>query len=220
MLGGDSEMNTQQIFAERLSALLEEKNISQGEFAEMMKCSRQSINFYILGKRSPDIVLAAEMAERLGVSCDYLLGRSDIRQDQMATLSVGQIGITDETMKFFTGLQLLAANQEYDENLELDYAKEIWLSNKERARKTLQLLNQLISHERFGVLLQYIKRYRDICHGEDVMALLKGFMIELQSPVTGEISGGNEENMEMMKEFCLHVVLKYFDEIVRDISKR
>ena len=76
-LGVDFEMNTQQIFAERLSALLEEKNISQGEFAEMMKCSRQSINFYILGKRSPDIVLAAEMAKCLGVSCDYLLGNSD-----------------------------------------------------------------------------------------------------------------------------------------------
>ena len=101
----------QQFFSERLSTLLEEKGMSQGEFAEKLNCSRQSVNFYILGKRNPDIVLAAEMADILGVSCDYLLGRSDIRKDRLSAIPVGEIGMTDESMKFFAGLQILSSRQ-------------------------------------------------------------------------------------------------------------
>ena len=53
-------MEMQQIFGQRLERLLSEKRISQGEFAEAVCCSRQSINFYILGKRNPDIALAGK----------------------------------------------------------------------------------------------------------------------------------------------------------------
>jgi hypothetical protein len=68
------------------------------------------------------------------------------------------------------------------------------------------------------MLLQYIKRYKDIANGEDTMAILQEFMVQLESPLTGNVYGGKEENMEMMKEFCLHIASKYFDEIVKDIS--
>lgn len=218
-------MDMQQKFGERLDALLREKNISQGDFADRVKCSRQSINFYILGKRTPDIVLAGQMADCLGVSCDYLIGRSDIRQDKAANLSASQLGMTDETMKFFAGLQLLATGktnfkkQDY-EQMGFDYEKEIAPYNAAHAKATLRLLNALISHERFGILLQYIKRYRDISCREDTMALLQDFMVQLESPLTGNIYGSKEENTEMMKEFCLHIISKYLDEIVRDISKQ
>ena len=104
-------MEMQQIFGKRLEQLLLEKGISQGEFAEAVKCSRQSINFYILGKRNPDIALAAKMANYLGVSCDYLVGLSDIRQDKSANLTADPLGLTDDTMKFFAGFQLLAAGK-------------------------------------------------------------------------------------------------------------
>ena len=86
-------------------------------------------------------------------------------------------------------------------------------------KSTLNLLNKLISHERFGLLLQYIKRYRDILHGEDTMAILQNFMVRLESPITGNTYGGEEENREMMQKFCLHIISKYLDEIVRDITK-
>ena len=75
----------------------------------------------------------------------------------------------------------------------------------------------MIAHERFGILLQYIKRYKDIASGNDTMAILQDFMVQLESPITGKIYGEKEENMAMMKEFCLHIVSKYFDEIVKDI---
>lgn len=134
-------MDLQQKFGARLLSLLEEKNISQGEFAKKMNCSRQSINFYILGRRSPDIVLAAKMAKYLGVSCDYLIGFSDFRSDKEANLTVQQAGLPE-------------------------------------------LLNRLISHDQFGVLLQYIKKYRDICHDNDGLSILQDFILAFESPAT------------------------------------
>ncbi|MBQ8611346.1 MAG: helix-turn-helix transcriptional regulator [Oscillospiraceae bacterium] len=215
-------MEKQQIFGHRLEQLLSEKGISQGEFAEAVNCSRQSINFYILGKRNPDITLAGKMAEYLGVSCDYLVGLSDIRENKNANLTADQLGLTDDTMKFFAGLQLLATGKtnfmkkDY-EAIGFDYEKEIIPYNMAQGKSTLKILNDLISHERFGILLQYIKRYKDIASGNDTMAILQDFMVQLDSPLTGTIYGGKEENLDMMKEFCLHIVSKYFDEIVKNI---
>ena len=65
--------------------------------------------------------------------------------------------------------------------------------------------------------MQYIKRYKDIASGNDTMAILQDFMVQLESPIAGKIYGEKEENIAMMKEFCLHIVSKYFDEIVKDI---
>jgi len=208
-------METQQIFGKRLEQLLLEKGISQAEFAESVKCSRQSINFYILGKRNPDIVLAARMANQLGVSCDYLVGLSNIREDKTAKLTADQLGLSDDTTNFFAGLKLLS-NGEFD-HAEKDV--EFIYYNMQQANITLDLLNKMITHDRFGLLLQYIKRYKDISNGEDPMAILQDFMLQLESPLTGKIYGTKEENMDMMKQFCLHVASKYLEEIIKDIVK-
>ena len=66
--------------------------------------------------------------------------------------------------------------------------------------------------------MQYIKRYQDIASGNDTIAILQDFMVELESPITSKTYGSKEENMEMMKEFCLYIASKYFDEIVKDIA--
>ena len=216
-------MEMQQIFGKRLEQLLLEKGISQGEFAEAVNCSRQSINFYILGKRNPDIALAGTMASYLGVSCDYLVGLSDIREDKTANLTADQLGLSDTTVKFFAGLQLLAAGKtdfmkENYESIGFDYEKDIVPYNSRQAKITQSLLNALLSHEKFGILLQYIKRYQDIESDKDTMAILQNFMVQLESSLTGNIYGSEKENKEMMKEFCLHIVSKYFDEIVREIA--
>lgn len=218
-------MDLQQKFGERLLALLEEKGISQGEFAETMGCSRQSINFYILGKRSPDISLAASMAQYLGVSCDYLIGFSNFRLDQEANFTAGSVGLTEDAMKFFAGLKLMATGEVKPgmadaDVLGLSYEKEVLPYGMLHAQRSLELLNRLIAHDSFGILLQYIKKYRDICNGEDEMAILKNFMLQLESPETGTLYGTEKENTVMMQEFCLHIASKYFDEIVRDISEQ
>ena len=100
----------QHIFGERLNALLQEKNISQLEFSKMTGCSRQSINLYILCKRTPDIAVAANMAKILDVSCDYLIGLSEFRNESDANTTVNDIGIDEETAKVFGGLKIAATN--------------------------------------------------------------------------------------------------------------
>ena len=204
-------MDLQQKFAERLLLLLNEKKISQGEFAKAMNCSRQSINFYILGKRSPEITLAAQMADFLDVSCDYLIGFSNFRNDVEGNVSARNIGLTEDTMKFFAGLKMLSEEQ--------NLIKEEKCGGMLYAQETLKLLNALISHDSFGILLQYIKRYRDICHDEDIMLTLKNFMIKVTSPTTGKNYGNDKETTQIMKEFCLHVISKYMDKIIRDITE-
>lgn len=218
-------MHLQQKFGERLLALLDEKGVSQGEFAEQIGCSRQSINFYIQGKRSPDIALAASMAQHLGVSCDYLIGLSDFRMDQEANFTAGSVGLTEDSMRFFAGLKIMAtgtarSGREKFEASGSDDEKEMQKCQMLHAQGTLELLNGLIAHDSFGVLLQYIKKYCDSCRGEDEVPMLKDFMLQLNSPGTGRIYGGDEENICMMQEFYLHVACKYFDEIVRALSKR
>ena len=78
----------QRKFPQRLGALMAEQEISQGELAHMLHRSRQSVHFYVSGKRLPDVALAGAMARVLGVSCDYLLGLSDFRSDYLRNTNV------------------------------------------------------------------------------------------------------------------------------------
>lgn len=217
-------MDLQQKFGNRLASLLEEKNIKQADFADRVGCSRQSINFYILGKRSPDISLTAQMAKALGVSCDYLIGYSDYRLDKEASLTASGVGLSEEAMKVFAGLKLAAtcdtgSNKAVSEQLGYNYETE-WLPYAmQQAQVSLSLLNALIAHDKFGILLQYIKQYHDICKGDDELAIINDFMVEIQSTFTSKKYGTKEEQKLMKQEFCLHVALKYFDDILRDIAK-
>lgn len=200
--------NMQQIFGERLNALLQEKNISQLDFSKMTGCSRQSINMYTLGKRTPDIAVAANMARALNVSCDYLIGLSEFRNESDANITVNDIGIDEEAMKVFGGLKIAATNPQLSSPAGMDNAQD-----------SLILLNNIISHDKFGVMLQYVKRYKDIIHNEDILSVLDNFMIELESPYTHEKYGSFDENMRLKADFCLHIATKYFNDIVVEVSK-
>lgn len=198
----------QQIFGERLNALLQENNISQLEFSKLTGCSRQSINLYTLCKRTPDIVVAANMAKILGVSCDYLVGLSEFRNEADANTTVDEIGIDEETMKFFGGLKIASTDPSLSS-----------FEGMEQSHDTLKILNSIISHDKFGVMLQYVKRYKDILHNKDILSVLDNFMVELESPYTNEKYGSFDENMNLKADFCLHIATKYFNDIVVDVSK-
>lgn len=63
-------------FGKRLKALREERNIKQGQFADKIGISRQSMNSYETGKYSPDTETIIKIADFLECSTDYLLGRT------------------------------------------------------------------------------------------------------------------------------------------------
>lgn len=60
-------------FGDRLLELLEEKEITQKEFAATLNIAPTTLNGYIRNKRQPDFELVKNIAFVLGVSTDFLL---------------------------------------------------------------------------------------------------------------------------------------------------
>lgn len=63
----------------RLEELRKKLNLSQNELAEKLNMTQQRISAYEKGKRAPDIDTLKQLADFFGVSIDFLLGKSDIR---------------------------------------------------------------------------------------------------------------------------------------------
>lgn len=60
-------------FGDKVLELLEEKEISQKEFAKTLNIAPTTLNGYIKNKRQPDFETVKSMAFILDVSTDYLL---------------------------------------------------------------------------------------------------------------------------------------------------
>ena len=60
-------------FGDKLLEILEEKEISQKEFASMLNISPSTLNGYIKNKRQPDFELVRNISFILDVSADHLL---------------------------------------------------------------------------------------------------------------------------------------------------
>lgn len=67
-------------FYERLETLTNEKNLNYGQLASKMQFPRTYIYEWLKEKTLPSIDYVLSLAEYFGVSCDYLLGRSDYRK--------------------------------------------------------------------------------------------------------------------------------------------
>lgn len=76
-------------FGERLRCVLEEKDITQKEFAEQINIAPTTLNGYINDKREPNLALVCTISKKLGVSVDYLLGS----ENSLSALSVTETQI-------------------------------------------------------------------------------------------------------------------------------
>lgn len=65
------------IFAKRLEELRGKR--SQEEFAQFLGVSRPTVSYYESGARVPDAIILRQIAERCGVSADWLVGLADTR---------------------------------------------------------------------------------------------------------------------------------------------
>ena len=62
------------IFAESLSELILEANLTPSAFAEQLGCGKGTISRYLNGNKMPSIELLVRMADFFQCSTDYLLG--------------------------------------------------------------------------------------------------------------------------------------------------
>lgn len=66
-----------------LRLLREERGLSQQKLAEMLNTTQQSIFKYERTKSEPDIATLIQIADIFGVSVDYLIGNTDVREKNM-----------------------------------------------------------------------------------------------------------------------------------------
>ncbi len=66
-------------FPERIAAIRKELKFSQEKFGELAGVSQRTVAFWEAGERMPSHATISALADRLNVSVDYLLGRTDTR---------------------------------------------------------------------------------------------------------------------------------------------
>lgn len=63
-------------FNDRLSALRQDKDLTQDTLAKALHIDRKTLSNYETGYRTPSIYLVISIADYFNVSTDYLLGRT------------------------------------------------------------------------------------------------------------------------------------------------
>ena len=88
-------------FQNRLKQLREENNLTQLELAQKFNITSQTISQYERGIRTPDFNLLNSITDFFGVSVDYLLGRTDIRNfnDNNASVYKEESSLIDDYKK-------------------------------------------------------------------------------------------------------------------------
>lgn len=87
-------MTTISAFAERLTALRENKGKKRQDVADDIQISRASLEYYEKGKRKPDIEVLLKLADYYNVTCDYLL-----KGVKTENVSINEVtGLSDEAI--------------------------------------------------------------------------------------------------------------------------
>ena len=65
----------------RIAAVRKSLGLSQEKFGEMVNMSQRSVAAWESGERTPSFATLSAMADQLGVTVDWLLGRTDVKTD-------------------------------------------------------------------------------------------------------------------------------------------
>lgn len=145
-------------FAIRLNELLVEKGIDQEKFAEKINISTGSVFNYRNGIREPSLTTLVKMANELGVSVDYLAGKSDCPDYKLEKINE-KTGLSEKAIKTLYKLQ---HNYElFDNDIKVDFTEERKISRN--YKQQIDILNLILENEvnLFG-LLENIRRYKQL----------------------------------------------------------
>lgn len=109
-------MDTKEIFANRLLEIRELKGITRQKMADDLEISRASLEYYEKGKRTPDLNTINRISDYLGVSVDYLFGKTKCISPNEDLQTVCKFFDTDVNMVL--GIKrLITKNEKYDYEL-------------------------------------------------------------------------------------------------------
>lgn len=90
------------MFSIRLKELRQKHNLSQKEFAEILKVSTGTVGNWEVGLREPDFKMLIKIADIFNVSCDYILDRfTDENDIYEKTMRVPITPIEEEFLTVF-----------------------------------------------------------------------------------------------------------------------
>lgn len=109
-----SEKSCKEYFGERLKLLRNSEGLSQQELAEKLGVSKGSLGFYETCRNTPDIEFLDRTAKYFGVSVDYLLGRSEVQQEEKTDVKdiCDYLGLSDKSLESILELKCERENIE------------------------------------------------------------------------------------------------------------
>ena len=78
------------MFSERLKASRKSKGLTQKDLAAFLGISERGYQNYEMGKREPNLEVLKQLADFLGVTTDYLLGRFDSIEEDINPLLISR----------------------------------------------------------------------------------------------------------------------------------
>lgn len=85
---------------ERLRYLISERGLDQKQFAELFGLKVSTLNGYVTNYRTPDVELQKRFADFFNVSVDYLIGRTDEKENVRKTFVGTNIGLIKGSMTY------------------------------------------------------------------------------------------------------------------------
>ena len=112
----------------RIKELRAEKNIFQSKLASLLKVRQNTISNWETGRSEPDQDALREMSKIFGVSIDYILGNTDIKNP---LTSEDVSGLTEKQIKI---LEMMAELPEQDQDELIQQAEyRIWLKHQKES---------------------------------------------------------------------------------------
>lgn len=163
----DEQKSVRYDFATRLNALLEEKEIDQVVFANNIGVSVGALSNYRNGSREPNITILKQIADKLNVSTDYLLGIIECPDSNYKDINE----ITGLSQKAIEQLYKFQHDYFVFDDIDIDITKKRKIS--EFYRSHLDILNYMIVNNGFLFLMldnidKYQKQYEELSKYEKI----------------------------------------------------
>ncbi|MDI3537685.1 MAG: hypothetical protein PWP30_2167 [Eubacteriaceae bacterium] len=150
------------VFKDRLKELIENSKYNQREVAEEIGISKQTISFYVNGKRLPDIDTVYKLCKFFKISSDYLLGLSDIKSMDIDIKEMSkETGLNDDSIERLKSLnKLIKVTRDVNKKSSLEYCDRIKGEIKE------ELINEIVkSHKLDNIDFLTVLNYLISCEG-------------------------------------------------------
>ena len=152
-------MDNKNIIGSRLNTALACRGVKQKELAQYLNIPDNTISYFCSGKRTPNVRQIAEIAKRLEVSADYLLGVSEVMTTDTATrelcltLGLNDIAIEslqeDSNSRFQDVVNFLFLQHHYARNIrraqKSDEFEKMFADRVENENSVLILLSEFLS---------------------------------------------------------------------------